>query len=73
MNKDLQILKKRHIKLQFGELSIFLKIEIYLLQWVEMEILESININIQNKDNLKINLVVIFNLGKPYGVIGSVE
>ena len=73
MSKDLQILKKRHIKQQYGESSIFLKIEIYLLQWEEMEILEFININILNKDNLKINQVNIFNLGKPYGVIGSVE
>ena len=51
MNKDSQILKKKHIKQQFGVLNIFLKIEMFLQQWEEMEILEFININIQNKDN----------------------
>ena len=38
MNKVLQILKKKHIKQQFGVLSIFLKIEMFLPQWEEMEI-----------------------------------
>lgn len=64
LNKVTQILKKKLIKPPFGESNTFLKIEMYLPPWEEMEIWESININIQSKDNLKIKLVFISNFRK---------